>query len=254
MEQLNEVKRNQLVSQSRRNVRYQKRLRCKIPTGSKAFDELDVNDLFKNDRLTTTINIIGETDNYDVTISFTGVIGFMKELIKETGRLDLGVVVRACVRAFDRNDVYVHCACPDFKFRFRYWATIERYNSGEIEMRPTNITNPHGDLGSCCKHCLLLLNNHSWMLKTASVINNYIRVLRVRNNRLYKKVIEPVLFGDDMVEVPTEERPKAVQTSLFDKPEVEEPKKVVGPPPIPDEENEQEGEQDNGNTTNQENK
>ena len=80
--ELNEVKRNQLVSQSRRNVRYQKRLRSKIPTGSRAFDDIDVNELFKNDRLTTTINVIGETDNYDVKISFVGVIAILKELIK----------------------------------------------------------------------------------------------------------------------------------------------------------------------------
>lgn len=215
MERIDEVKRNQLVSQSRRNARFQRRLKCQLPTGSRAFDDVDVNKLFKQDVLETVIEVKGETDYYDVILSFTGVIDNLKQIISDRGKLDLNAVMRAISKAFATNDVYLHCSCPDFKYRFRYWATVDRYNAGDIEMRPTNITNPNGDLGSCCKHCLLLLNKQSWIIKTASVINNYIRLLKVRNPRLYSKIIEPVLFGEKEIE-PPEKPVDDRQISIFD--------------------------------------
>lgn len=215
MERIDEVKRSQLVSQSRRNPRFRRRLRCHLPTGSGAYDNVDTDRLFKEDVLETVIEVKGETDNYKVIVSFTGVIENLKKRIAERGKLDLNAVMRSISDAFTKNDVYIHCSCPDFKYRFRYWATIDHYNAGEYEMRPTKITNPNGDLGSCCKHGLLILNKQSWIINTASVINNYIRMMRIRNPRLYSKIIEPVLFGEKEVEAP--ENPVADnQISIFD--------------------------------------
>ena len=84
--------------------------------------------------------------------------------------------------------------CPDFHYRFGYWATRNKITSGEPENRPSNITNPRDDLGSGCKHILLVLNNNSWLMKVASVINNYIKYMEKHYRKLYSDIIYPAIF------------------------------------------------------------
>ena len=227
MAKLEEKKRRELVNQSKggrdyvskEGNRFKRRLKCSLPGNSSAYENIDMNKLFKEDILEAKINVKGETDTYEVIISFQDVLEELRKLIEERGTgLKLNMVVRAVIRAFDRNDVYIHCSCPDFKYRFRFWATIDRYNAGDIEMRPTDETNPHGDLGSCCKHALLVLNKQIWIIKVASVINNYIRYMRLRNVRLYDKFIAPAIFGKKG-EPEQEAEPKVDdrQISFFDK-------------------------------------
>ena len=143
---------------------------------------------------------------------------------RNTSALKLNIILRAVIRAFDKNDVYIHCSCPDFQYRFSYWATVDRYNSGDPEMRPTQETNPHGDLGSCCKHGLLVLNKQIWIIKVASVINNYIRYMRLRNPRMYEKFIAPAIFVDGIEpdDTPRETGRAQGQISMFDD-NIEEP-------------------------------
>ncbi len=99
--------------------------------------------------------------------------------------------------------------CADFKYRFSYEATKNQYNSGTPELRPAKITNPNDTKGAGCKHILLVLSNMDWMMKIASVINNYIRYSRDYLQRNYADYIFPVVYG-----VPYN---RAVQLSIFDK-------------------------------------
>lgn len=104
--------------------------------------------------------------------------------------------------------VVVH-NCDDFRYRFSYQATVNQYNSGTPETRPAKITNPNDTKGAGCKHILLVLSNMDWMMKIASVINNYIRYSRDYLQRNYADYIFPVVYG-----VPYQ---RAVQMSIFDK-------------------------------------
>ena len=90
--------------------------------------------------------------------------------------------------------------CPDYHYRFGYWNTVKDLTSGEPEDRPSNITNPRDDLGSGCKHILLVLNNNSWLMKVASVINNYIKYMEKHYQKLYADIMFPAIFGRDYEE------------------------------------------------------
>lgn len=100
--------------------------------------------------------------------------------------------------------------CPDWKYRMAYFATKNRYNSGTPEVRPSDITNPGDTKGAGCKHSLLVISNLDWMMKVASVINNYVKWCRQNMERNYAQYIFPQVYG-----VPYN---RAVQMSLFDDP------------------------------------
>lgn len=102
--------------------------------------------------------------------------------------------------------------CKDFQYRFSYEATKNQYNSGTPELRPAKITNPNDTKGAGCKHILLVLSNLDWLMKIASVINNYIRYSKDYLQRNYADYIFPVVYG-----VPYK---KAVQMSIFDKEDI----------------------------------
>lgn len=135
-----------------------------------------MNRLFKEGILDINIQVKGETDDYVVTISFGRFIDeFRKQLKREQGtEANLRTFVRTLTGAFDTDDVYIHCSCPDWKYRMDFWATMNQINSGNPQTIPSQITNPHDQLGPGCKHVMLVLSNNSWLLKVASVVNNYV--------------------------------------------------------------------------------
>lgn len=85
--------------------------------------------------------------------------------------------------------------CDDFRYRFGYWLTRNGDDAGPYENRPSDKTNPHDTLGSGCKHVLLVLSNMNWLMKVASVINNYIHYAEIRMPRNYNDYIFPALYG-----------------------------------------------------------
>lgn len=87
--------------------------------------------------------------------------------------------------------------CPDWKYRFAYFANINKITLDPLENRPSNITNPEDTLGSACKHVLLVLSNNSWIIKVASVINNYIKYMETHMEHLYASIIYPALYGQE---------------------------------------------------------
>ena len=131
-----------------------------------------MNKLFKDDILTVDISVTGETDSYEVKISFGGFLRILRDQIKRTNKFDLKAVTKSLITGINRDDVYVNCSCPDSNYRYRYWQTKNKTNSTEGENRPSNITNPNDTLGAGCKHVLLVLSNLSWILKAASTIYN----------------------------------------------------------------------------------
>ena len=87
--------------------------------------------------------------------------------------------------------------CLDFFYRFSYWATVKDINSGEPQLIPAKITNPTNNKGPGCKHVMLVLSNTVWLLKVASVINNYIKYMERYRQNDYAKIIYPAIYGKE---------------------------------------------------------
>ena len=90
--------------------------------------------------------------------------------------------------------------CPDFLYRYSFVSTQDNYNSGEPQSIPANITNPDDSLGSACKHVLLVLSQSNWLLKIASVCNNYINYMEKHYKKAYQTIIYPAIYDKEYEE------------------------------------------------------
>lgn len=217
-----EASRTNLIAQSKKSEkgyqRFKQRVKSRFATTVKEYNEIDMNKLFKQDVLTVNIHVKGETDDYTVKISFGGFLELLHDqLIREP--FNLKAVTRALINGFNRDDVYIHCSCPDAKYRFAYWQTKLKTGSGDPETRPAKITNPNNTLGSSCKHVLLVLSNTKWLLKVASTIYNYVNYMEKHYERLYTTVIYPAIYQKEYEE--------PFQLGLFDDDELETDRETV---------------------------
>ena len=217
MTKLTEDKRNALVARSKRGqrekdgkTRFEKRLKSRVASNVSQFNKIDMNSLFKSGILTVNIDVKGETDNYVVTISFSGFLDKLREKLERANTTDIDVktVIRALLDSFNSEDIYMRCNCDDFFYRFGYWNTRNKIITGEVQLIPSDITNPKDELGAGCKHLMLVLSNTSWLIKVASVIRNYIQYMERYKKNLYIKIIYPAIYGKKYEE--------PVQTSMFD--------------------------------------
>ena len=219
---LNEDSRNTLLAKARKGAnyktdqskgknRYERRTKSKISNSVKEYNQLDMKKFFDEDILDLYIMVHGETDDYMVGISFSGILELIREETgkEETLQVDLRLILKMLKRAFNKEDhVLVRCDCPDFRYRFGYWASVNDLILGEKEDRPSDITNPDNKLGPACKHVILILSNNSWVVKLASAVNNYINYVKDHYERAYAEIIYPKLYGRDYN--------KDVQLGLFD--------------------------------------
>lgn len=213
IESLNEDTRSQLINKSKSSVkgrqRYNRRTKSSISKTVSQYNEIDMNSLFKNNILTVGIGVRGETDNYTVTIKFGGFLDYLHEEVeRHNGELDLRSITQALLRAFNSDNVYIRCSCPDFYYRFGYWDSVNDIITGTKQSIPSPITNPDDKLGASCKHVLLVLANNTWLIKIASVVNNYIKYMERNYKDAYARVIYPSIYKKRYEE--------PVQTSVFD--------------------------------------
>lgn len=159
-----------------------------------------MNKLFKDGILDVNINVNGETDDYVVTIKFGGFLEELSKAVKTYDTFNLRVVTKALIAAFNREDVYIHCSCPDFYYRFSYWATKNDITSGTAQNIPSPITNPFDDKGPGCKHIMLILSNNSWLVKVSSVIHNYVNYMEKYYQKLYADIIYPAIYQQEYQE------------------------------------------------------
>lgn len=125
---LNEDSRSQLLSKARQGAeykgdkskgknRYERRTKSKISNSVREYNQLDMNKFFKEDILDLYIKVHGETDDYMVGISFSGILELIREETtkNEDLQVDLRLILKMLKRAFNREDkVLVKCSCPDF--------------------------------------------------------------------------------------------------------------------------------------------
>ena len=220
---LNEDSRQQLLNRSKsaqpekqdNKTRYQKRLKSRISQSVSQYNDIDMNKLFKNNIFSVGVKVRGETDNYVVLISFGELLDEIKYFLsKNNYKLEAKVIIQALTKCFNNENVYIHCSCPDWEFRMAYWATRNKINSGEPQYSNGKwIRNPDDKLGPGCKHSLLVLSNADWIIKSASVILNYIRYAETNMQSAYARLIYPKIYD--------KEYQKDVQLSLIDTDELD---------------------------------
>lgn len=192
---------------SRGKNRFERKKYSKVANSVKNYNEIDMNKLFKQDILQVNVPVVGESDEYVVTIKIEGVIGELQKNIKNNGNnLEFRSIIQALTKVFNTSDVYTKCSCADFKYRFAHWNIIKNVSVDDSSQDPgpgKGIANPNDDKGRGCKHILLVLANGDWMMKVASVINNYCHFLSEKRPDAFLKLVFPKLYGvpaDEAVE------------------------------------------------------
>lgn len=207
--QLLEANRTSLIAQSRNagpyknqergKNRFERKKYSKIANAVKSYNQIDMNSLFKQDILLVNIPVVGENDEYTVTIKLEGVVAEIQKNIKNNGnKLEYRTIIQALTKVFNTTDVYIKCTCPDAKYRFAHWNIIKNVSVDDSASDPgpgKGIANPNDDKGRGCKHMLLVLANGDWMMKVASVINNYCHFLYEKKPAAFLKLVFPKLYG-----------------------------------------------------------
>ena len=230
-----EKKRSELISKSKSGDdyksknrkgqnRWDRRVYSRIATSVSDYNKIDMNTFWKEDYLEFKVKVQGETDNYEVTVTFENILDrIRREVEHNKNKLEFKCILRALMNAFNSEDVYVACSCPDFTYGgFNYYGVKQNYNSnpefGKAMDAPV-IRNPNDNLGAGCKHINLVLSNLNWMMKITSVINNYIWYCKDNMELNYARYIFPKLYGM--------EYDKAIQLTLFDTDELETSEEII---------------------------
>ena len=186
-------------NQERGKNRFERKKYSKIANAVKNYNEINMNLLFKQDILQVNIPVVGESDEYAVTIKLEGVVAEIQKNIKNNNnKLEFRTIIQSLTKVFNTTDVYVKCTCPDFKYRFAHWNIVKNVSVDDSASDPgpgKGIANPKDDMGRGCKHILLTLANGDWMMKVASVINNYCHYASEKMPEAFLKLIFPKLYG-----------------------------------------------------------
>ena len=195
------------IDQSRGKNRFERKKLSKIAKTVKQYNQIDMNKFFKDDILEVKIPVQGETDQYTVSVRLTGIANEIAKNIKNNqNKFEYRTVIQAITKVFNTGNVYVKCNCDDYKYRFAHWNIVNNVSFDDSASDPgpgKGIRNPNDDKGRGCKHVLLVLANGDWILKVASVINNYVHYAEEHLQKAFLKVIFPKLYGiaaDEMVE------------------------------------------------------
>ena len=195
------------IDQSRGKNRFERKKLSKIAKTVKQYNQIDMNKFFKDDILEVKIPVQGETDQYTVSVRLAGIVSEIAKNIKNNqNKFEYRTVIQAITKVFNTGNVYVKCNCDDYKYRFAHWNIVNNVSFDDSASDPgpgKGIRNPNDDKGRGCKHVLLVLANGDWILKVASVINNYVHYAEEHLQKAFLKVIFPKLYGitaDEMVE------------------------------------------------------
>ena len=199
-----ERKRRELIDQSKsaaptkryKTTRYVRRDKQHVSSKPDMFNRVDMNKVFKENILELNIPIKGETNNYIVTVTFKGILDMiLQELKSNNYKLEYKCVYKAIIGAINKENVFIDCTCPDYKYRFRYWSTVDDFNAGIPENRPAKITNPRNIFGAGCKHILNVIGNLNWAVMLATALHNYIKYMDQNYSDKYKVIMFPKIYG-----------------------------------------------------------
>ena len=199
MSKLIEASRNDLLNKSKHSnnggkQRFARRLKSRVLNSTSEINNIDMDKLFRKGILAVNINVQGETDRYYVTVRVGSFVKHIQKRLR-TQKFDIRTITQALMESMNDKDVFVYCSCPDFKYRYQYWATRNNFNSGPTQ--PSNgkwIRNPYDDKGSACKHTLLVLSNLMWLQTVARTIYNYVLYMEKHYEDMYARLIYPKLY------------------------------------------------------------
>lgn len=105
----------QYKNQAQGKNRFERKRLSKIANAVKAYNKIDMNKLFKEDTLIVNIPVIGETDQYTVTIKMEGVVSEIAKNIKNNNnKLEYKTILQALTKVFNTANIYVKCTCDDY--------------------------------------------------------------------------------------------------------------------------------------------
>jgi len=197
---LREATKQQILNKSKASEegrkRFKRRFKSSVYRSTNEMNKIDMNNLFKEGILTVAVKVRGETDDYYVKVSFGKFLDELHRRMEQNGNFDIRTVTQTLISCINGDDVYFHCSCPDYKYRFNFWDTKnkmvtkgdEQYNNGKW------IRNPSDNLGSGCKHILLVLSNLGWLQTVARVIVNYVIYMEQHFENMYGKIIYPAIY------------------------------------------------------------
>jgi len=195
------------INQSRGKNRWDRKKYSKVANSVKNFNQINMDQFFKQDLLEINIPVQGETNAYTVTMKLNGVVAEIAKNIKNnSNKFEYRTVLQALTKIFNTTNVYISCSCPDFQFTYKHYSIINNWGTEDTASDPgpgKGIKNPNNDKGKGCKHCLLVLNNQSWLMKLTSTIYNYINYMSTNMPKPFQKLIFPKLYGipyDDAIE------------------------------------------------------
>ena len=184
---------------SRGKNRFERKKYSSVGKTVKQYNKIDMNKLFKEDILEVSIPVVGEHDSYTVSVKMEGVIKEIANNIKNNkNQLEYRTIIQALTKVFNSSNIWVKCTCADYKYRFAHWNIINNVSIDDTSKDPgpgKGIANPNDDKGRGCKHILLVLANGDWLMKVASVINNYIHYAEEKLRQPFLKLIFPKLYG-----------------------------------------------------------
>ena len=158
-------------------ARWDKRMNYKNFT----IKNVDITDLLDKDKVV----VIFEVGDYTDTIAFSNILLNLREIVKNDPRhiVKFDWVIKACQKALDQSDIYLHCTCADWKYRYAYVGTKNNYKYGKKEMRPADIRNPRDDIGAFCKHLAAILSNKNWVNKVATRVTDWLNMQTIEEVR-----------------------------------------------------------------------
>ena len=165
---LNEVTRWDILRRSQREspVRFDKKKFYR----AKDFNNVDFNELFENNNFTWSSRV----GDYIVTLSFEGAFEILRWKVRSFNgtnrwkRITHKMLVECLSEALDRRDLYIDCSCPDFVYRFSFWATQAGCKYGVQQNTAPKVRNVKNNKGYCCKHILAVLYGKRWVPAAAN--------------------------------------------------------------------------------------
>lgn len=155
--------------------------------GYATFDKVDYSNLVSAGSLTVSFSLKGKTDTYTDTIRFDNFLNNLRDKAKKEN-LTYNTILFALRISLDRDDLYLHCTCPDYKYRQAYHAYRNGYGIVE-ETIPSDDTNPNDTKGSMCKHLSYLLSEVSWLKELAKYVFRSLTNLKKRSDEAFNILV-----------------------------------------------------------------
>ena len=170
--QLNEYTRKRLLDKSKKDTPDKFNRRTEISNEECSLLRVGLLELMTTEDLYIYFKVRG----YRVDLRIIGFKPILNQYLSGKYKNDsTKAITKALNHCLRYNHIQVNCACPDFKYRYAYMATVKKYGLDTTETRPATHTNPDNK-GGMCKHIAKVLNVPSlWSKKVVTAIKNYVR-------------------------------------------------------------------------------